>query len=179
MDCREISQEELDQIIQERDALRAQVATLSAGKAWIPEPTDEDWKESIRVSKVLAWAREHAVAPVVVPTMDWEEVNSRSRLNFEDDDTLSPVIYANGYAKGYSDLASLIRPIPTDRILQDGQVAVRELSSAEVLDAFYAWLSEWRPDCHYHTLDTSTLHAVFLGGMEAARKRAKKEGGQG
>lgn len=124
MDCREISQEELDQIIQDRDALRAQVATLSAGKAWIPEPTDEDWKESIRVSKVLAWAREHAVAPVVVPTMDWEEVNSRSRLNFEDDDTLSPVIYANGYAKGYSDLASLIRPIPTDRILQDGQVEV-------------------------------------------------------
>jgi hypothetical protein len=86
MDCREISQEELDQIIQDRDALRAQVATLSAGKAWIPEPTDEDWKESIRVSKVLAWAREHAVAPVVVP--------------------------------------SLIRPIPTDRILQDGLVEV-------------------------------------------------------
>jgi hypothetical protein len=56
--------------------------------------------------------------------MDWEEVSSRSRLNFEDDDTLSPVIYTNGYAEGYSDLASLIRPIPTDRILQDGLVEV-------------------------------------------------------
>lgn len=152
--------DQLAEANRENANLRAQVATLSAGKAWIPEPADEDLKESFRASKVLAWAREHAVAPVAVPelTSEWcDEIWRNAPRGVPVWDAIKWVIEQD---------RKRIHPIPADRILQDGQVAV----DRNLLAEYEALYSEFRrPTSMSRLLDS-------VGKIDALR--AKKEGGQ-
>jgi len=180
--------DQLAEANRENAELRAQVATLSAGKAWIPDPTLADldgelsrvwpvadgWRKGFLAC--MCWAREHAVAPVVVPelTSQWcDEIWRNAPRGVPVWDALKWVIEQD---------RARLRPIPADRILQDGERAVDSrrfdrmladeserpyLLELEQYVRTMARLQNWSRD--------TTGHGP-LNRLDALR--AKKEGGQ-
>lgn len=195
--------DQLAEANRENANLRAQVATLSAGKAWIPEPTLADldgelsrvwpvadgWRKGFLAC--IDWAREHAVAPVVVPEeitpididAAWNAyVDANPDISQEDDADWLLEIFAHAIRQGASIATSRLRPILADRILQDGERAVDSrrfdrmladeserpyLLELEQYVRTMARLQNWSRD--------TTGHGP-LNRLDALR--AKKEGGQ-